>query len=77
MKFELLVNLTGIIVCKEQAEMLSDAWEQDQSRLAEEKRKKKEKIVLKRWESLVKKLLIREKLKEKYGKNFYPYAIKI
>ena len=57
--------------------MLSDAWEQDQSRLAEEKRKKKEKIVLKRWESLVKKLLIREKLKEKYGKNFYPYAIKI
>jgi hypothetical protein len=49
--------------------MLTDAWEQDQSRLAEEKRKKKETAVVKRWESLVKKLLIREKLKEKYGKN--------
>ncbi len=64
-------KIDGIIVCEEQAEFLKDAWEQEQARIIEEKQKKKEKIVVKRWETLVKKLLIRENLREKYEGNEY------
>ena len=61
--------IDGVIVCAEHGELISEAWEQEQGRLRQEKMKKKQNIVIKRWESLVKKVLIREQLKIKYGKE--------
>ncbi|XP_068627766.1 DNA repair protein complementing XP-C cells homolog [Battus philenor] len=57
----------GFVVCKEFEEILKDAWVKDQE---EQERKEREKIdtrVYGNWKKLIKGLLIRERLKLKYG----------
>ncbi|GBO98853.1 DNA repair protein complementing XP-C cells homolog [Eumeta japonica] len=57
----------GFVVCKEFEEILTDAWFKDQE---EQERREQEKLdarVYGNWKRLIKGLLIRERLKEKYG----------
>ncbi|GLD92028.1 hypothetical protein PINS_up000561 [Pythium insidiosum] len=57
----------GIIVPKEALEMLVDAHAHLQQRLIEQAIRKAEHAILKRWERLVKRLLLRQRLNEDYG----------
>ncbi|CAG9791985.1 unnamed protein product [Diatraea saccharalis] len=57
----------GFVVCAEYKDTITDAWVQDQE---EQERKEREKIdarVYGNWRRLIKGLLIRERLKDKYG----------
>ncbi|XP_023691057.2 DNA repair protein complementing XP-C cells isoform X1 [Paramormyrops kingsleyae] len=57
----------GYIVCEEHKEVLLAAWENEQEILEKKEREKREKRVLANWTLLVKGLLIRERLKRRYG----------
>ncbi|XP_064422415.1 DNA repair protein complementing XP-C cells isoform X2 [Latimeria chalumnae] len=57
----------GYIVCEEYQDLLLAAWDKDQAEMEQKKREKREKRVLANWKLLVKSLLIRERLKERYG----------
>lgn len=57
----------GFIVCKEFKDILVDAWKEE-NRIFEQKREaKREKIVLDRWKRLIKGVILRHRLKIKYG----------
>ncbi|XP_076598107.1 DNA repair protein complementing XP-C cells [Chaetodon auriga] len=59
----------GYIVCEEHEEILRAAWEEEQELQKQKEREKREKRVTSNWALLVKALLIREKLKQRYGKK--------
>uniref|UniRef100_A0A8C3AGH5 Xeroderma pigmentosum, complementation group C n=1 Tax=Cyclopterus lumpus TaxID=8103 RepID=A0A8C3AGH5_CYCLU len=59
----------GYIVCEEHEEILRAAWLEDQEIQKQKEKEKKEKRVLSNWTLLVKGLLIRERLKQRYGKK--------
>jgi hypothetical protein len=62
----LLFGLDGLIVCEENEQILSDAWHQEQQKKEKEMQKKKEQRAVKNWRKLVKALLLKDYVKEKY-----------
>ncbi|XP_074538438.1 DNA repair protein complementing XP-C cells [Halichoeres trimaculatus] len=59
----------GYIVCEEHEEILRAAWVEDQELQKQKEKEKREKRATSNWTLLVKGLLIREKLKQRYGKK--------
>ncbi|KAM9592661.1 DNA repair protein complementing XP-C cells isoform 1-T1 [Trichechus inunguis] len=57
----------GYIICEEYKEVLLDAWEKEQALIEKKEKEKKEKRALGNWKLLAKGLLIRERLKLRYG----------
>ncbi|XP_036389596.1 DNA repair protein complementing XP-C cells [Megalops cyprinoides] len=59
----------GYVVCEEHQEVLQAAWENEQEILEKKEREKREKRAVDHWALLVKGLLIRERLKRRYGRQ--------
>ncbi|KAM4021408.1 DNA repair protein complementing XP-C cells isoform 2-T2 [Anomaloglossus baeobatrachus] len=59
----------GYIVCEEYKEILLAAWENEQVEIERKQKEKREKRALGNWKLLVKGLLIRERLKARYGQK--------
>ncbi|KAM9855192.1 DNA repair protein complementing XP-C cells [Aulostomus maculatus] len=59
----------GYIVCEEHEEILRAAWVEEQELQRQKEKEKREKRVIANWTLLVKGLLIRERLKQRYGKK--------
>nr|XP_046253125.1 DNA repair protein complementing XP-C cells isoform X1 [Scatophagus argus] len=59
----------GYIVCEEHEEILRAAWVEDQELQKQKEKEKREKRATSNWTLLVKGLLIREKLKQRYSKK--------
>ncbi|KAK7884619.1 hypothetical protein WMY93_027742 [Mugilogobius chulae] len=57
----------GYIVCEEHEEILRAAWVEEQELYKQKEKEKREKKALSNWTLLVKGLLIRERLKQRYG----------
>ncbi|XP_011278524.1 DNA repair protein complementing XP-C cells isoform X1 [Felis catus] len=57
----------GYIVCEEYKDVLLAAWENEQALIEKKEKEKREKRALGNWKLLVKGLLIRERLKIRYG----------
>ncbi|XP_053681216.1 uncharacterized protein LOC128732075 [Anopheles nili] len=57
----------GIVICEEHRERLLDAWERYQEEAIQKKKDKKLNEVLNNWVKLVKGLLVRRRLKNKYN----------
>jgi xeroderma pigmentosum group C-complementing protein len=57
----------GFIVCKEFEEKVIDAWNRDRDEMEKKEQEKIEKRVYGNWKKLIKGLIIRERLKEKYN----------
>ncbi|XP_061688832.1 DNA repair protein complementing XP-C cells isoform X2 [Syngnathoides biaculeatus] len=57
----------GYIVCEEHEEILKAAWEEEQEVQKQREKEKREKRAISNWTQLVKGLLIRERLKQRYG----------
>ncbi|XP_072454467.1 DNA repair protein complementing XP-C cells isoform X2 [Notamacropus eugenii] len=57
----------GYIVCEEYKDVLLAAWDNEQSLIQQKEKEKREKRVLGHWKLLVKGLLIRERLKQRFG----------
>ncbi|XP_029457237.1 LOW QUALITY PROTEIN: DNA repair protein complementing XP-C cells [Rhinatrema bivittatum] len=57
----------GYVVCEEHKEVLLAAWENEQADIERKEKEKREKRALAHWKLLVKGLLIRERLKQRYG----------
>ncbi|XP_015441295.1 DNA repair protein complementing XP-C cells isoform X3 [Pteropus alecto] len=57
----------GYIVCEEYKDVLLAAWENEQALIEKKEKEKKEKRALGNWKLLAKGLLIRERLKLRYG----------
>lgn len=57
----------GYIVCEEHKDILMSAWENEQVEIERKQKEKREKRVLGNWKLLVKGLLIRERIKARYG----------
>merc|ERR1712013_724657 len=59
----------GYVVCEENAEALMDAWNAEQEEKIAREESKREKRVLDNWKKLVKGLMFREKMNNKYLKE--------
>ncbi|KAF3696646.1 DNA repair protein complementing XP-C cells [Channa argus] len=59
----------GYIVCEEHEEVLRAAWVEEQELQKQKEKEKKEKRAISNWTLLVKGLLIRERLKQRYSKT--------
>nr|XP_020479238.1 DNA repair protein complementing XP-C cells isoform X2 [Monopterus albus] len=59
----------GYIVCEEHEEILRAAWVEEQELQKQKEREKREKRVISNWTLLVKGLLIKERLKQRYTKK--------
>ncbi|KAM8831141.1 DNA repair protein complementing XP-C cells [Synchiropus picturatus] len=59
----------GYIVCEEHEEILRAAWVEEQELQKQREKEKREKRVISNWTLLVKGLLIKERLKQRYGKK--------
>ncbi|XP_049538626.1 DNA repair protein complementing XP-C cells-like [Anopheles darlingi] len=57
----------GIVICEEHRDRLLEAWEEHQLDSEQRKRQKKEQKVLAHWVKLVKGVLVRNRLKQKYN----------
>ncbi|XP_020031267.1 DNA repair protein complementing XP-C cells isoform X3 [Castor canadensis] len=57
----------GYIICEEFKDVLLSAWENEQALIEKKEKEKREKRALGNWKLLVKGLLIRERLKLRYG----------
>uniref|UniRef100_A0A182Q725 Rad4 beta-hairpin domain-containing protein n=1 Tax=Anopheles farauti TaxID=69004 RepID=A0A182Q725_9DIPT len=57
----------GIVICEEHRDRLLEAWERHQDEAARKKQEKKQMVVLNNWAKLVKGLLVRTRLKNKYN----------
>ncbi|CAH2312069.1 DNA repair complementing XP-C cells [Pelobates cultripes] len=57
----------GYIVCEEHTDVLLAAWDSDQAEMERKQKEKREKRALGNWKLLIKGLLIRERLKARYG----------
>lgn len=62
----------GYIVCEEHEEVLRAAWENEQEIQQKKEKEKREKRAVANWTLLVKGLLIRERLKRRYGQPSQP-----
>ncbi|KAG9473126.1 hypothetical protein GDO78_014334 [Eleutherodactylus coqui] len=59
----------GYIVCEEYKDVLLAAWENEQVEIERKQKEKREKRAMSNWKLLVKGLLIRERLKARYGQK--------
>lgn len=59
----------GYIVCEEYKDVLLAAWENEQAEIERKQKEKREKRAMANWKLLVKGLLIRERLKARYGQK--------
>ncbi|KAH9424461.1 DNA repair protein complementing XP-C cells homolog [Dermatophagoides pteronyssinus] len=59
--------LDGYVVCKEYKDILIDAWQQDQKLQREREQEKCLKRIMENWKRLISGLIIKRKLKIKYG----------
>ncbi|XP_053326335.1 DNA repair protein complementing XP-C cells [Spea bombifrons] len=59
----------GYIVCEEHKDILLAAWDNDQAEMERKQKEKREKRAMGNWKLLIKGLLIRERLKARYGKK--------
>ncbi|KAM8930517.1 DNA repair protein complementing XP-C cells [Pelodytes ibericus] len=59
--------IDGYIVCEEYKDVLLAAWDNDQAEIERKQKEKREKRVLGNWKLLIKGVLIRERLKARYG----------
>ncbi|XP_042305175.1 DNA repair protein complementing XP-C cells isoform X2 [Sceloporus undulatus] len=57
----------GYIICEEHQEVLVAAWENEESEREKKEKEKREKRVMGNWKLLIKGLLIKERLKERYS----------
>ncbi|NXX93320.1 XPC protein, partial [Centropus bengalensis] len=57
----------GYVVCEEYKEVLLAAWENEQAEIEKKEKEKREKRALGNWKLLIKGLLIRERLKQRYS----------
>lgn len=57
----------GYIVCEEYKDVLLAAWENEQALIEKKEKEKREKRALGNWKLLIKGLLIRERLRLRYG----------
>nr|XP_033781830.1 DNA repair protein complementing XP-C cells isoform X2 [Geotrypetes seraphini] len=57
----------GYIVCEEHKDALLSAWDNEQANIERKEKEKREKRALSNWKLLVKGLLIRERLKQRFG----------
>ncbi|GLH05038.1 DNA repair protein complementing XP-C cells homolog [Gryllus bimaculatus] len=57
----------GFVVCEEFQDVLLDAWNRDQEESERREQEKRDKRIYGNWRKLIKGLLIRERLKVKYG----------
>ncbi|OCT85789.1 DNA repair protein complementing XP-C cells isoform X2 [Xenopus laevis] len=57
----------GYVVCEEHKDILLSAWENEQANIEQKQKEKREKRALGNWKLLIKGLLIRERLKARYG----------
>uniref|UniRef100_A0A8C6G212 p125 n=1 Tax=Moschus moschiferus TaxID=68415 RepID=A0A8C6G212_MOSMO len=64
----------GYVVCEEYRDVLLTAWENEQALVEKKEKEKREKRALGNWKLLVKGLLIRERLKLRYGAQNEPAA---
>ncbi|XP_049622464.1 DNA repair protein complementing XP-C cells [Suncus etruscus] len=64
----------GYIVCEEHKDVLLTAWENEQALLEKKEQEKREKRALGNWKLLVRGLLIRERLRLRYGAKNEPMA---
>ncbi|XP_004613248.2 DNA repair protein complementing XP-C cells [Sorex araneus] len=64
----------GYIVCEEYKDVLLAAWENEQALLEKKEQEKREKRALGNWKLLVRGLLIRERLRRRYGAKSEPVA---
>nr|XP_005898862.1 PREDICTED: DNA repair protein complementing XP-C cells [Bos mutus] len=64
----------GYVVCEEYRDVLLTAWENEQALIEKKEKEKREKRALGNWKLLVKGLLIRERLKLRYGAQRQPAA---
>ncbi|XP_017650299.1 DNA repair protein complementing XP-C cells isoform X2 [Nannospalax galili] len=64
----------GYIVCEEFKDVLLAAWENEQALIEKKEKEKREKRALGNWKLLVKGLLIKERLKLRYGAKSEPVA---
>lgn len=58
--------IEGYVVCAEYEDTLREAWETEQVEAAKRATEKREKRIYSNWKKLIKGLLIREKLSQKY-----------
>nr|AER00320.2 xeroderma pigmentosum group C [Hydra vulgaris] len=56
----------GIVVAKEHEDLLLDAWRREEELLEKKEKEKREKVIYENWKTLIKGLLIQNKLKLKY-----------
>ncbi|XP_056380888.1 DNA repair protein complementing XP-C cells [Hyla sarda] len=63
----------GYIVCEEYKDILLAAWENEQVEIERKQKEKREKRALGNWKLLVKSLVIRERLKARYGQKDYEH----
>ncbi|KFQ52474.1 DNA repair protein complementing XP-C cells, partial [Nestor notabilis] len=64
----------GYVVCEEFKEVLIAAWENEQAEIERKEKEKREKRALGNWKLLIKGLLIRERLKQRYSFRTEPSA---
>ncbi|KAJ6668285.1 hypothetical protein lerEdw1_015662 [Lerista edwardsae] len=64
----------GYVICEEFKEVLVAAWENEEAEREKKEREKREKRVLANWKLMVKGLLIRERLKERYSSKVIKYG---
>ncbi|RVE70243.1 hypothetical protein OJAV_G00062990 [Oryzias javanicus] len=63
------IKTDGYIVCEEDEEILRAAWVEDQEIQKKKEKEKKEKRAVANWTLLVKGLLIRERLRQRYSQK--------
>lgn len=56
----------GFVVCEEFAEIVTNAWVEEQEEIERKEKEKYEERVYTNWKKLIRGLLLREKLKSKY-----------
>ncbi|XP_064083445.1 DNA repair protein complementing XP-C cells homolog [Macrobrachium nipponense] len=57
----------GFVVCEEYKDVLLDAWNEDQVEQAKRAEEKREKRIYNNWKKLINGMLVRERVREKYG----------
>lgn len=65
----------GYVVCEEFKEVLIAAWENEQAEMERKEKERREKRALGNWKLLIKGLLIRERLKQRYSKTEPPAPV--
>ncbi|CAL4161170.1 unnamed protein product, partial [Meganyctiphanes norvegica] len=58
----------GFIICEEYKDIVLDAWNQEQEILAQKEEEKRQRRIYDNWKRLIKRMLLKERVRERYGK---------